>query len=139
MQILSTHLSNNTIDFWEVDYISPTGTFMGQKKNGITQHPRDLIDQNIITPILGMVQSLNISVASVLILSEAQRQCAGMYQRIDSHLNNAEQQQWLFEGGYPVLANIAISKRFPYPKIKVKGDVVADKTWWAAIPASVKK
>ncbi len=56
--------------------------------------------------MIGMVQSLNVSVASALILYEAQRQRqnAGMYQRANSMLPPQEQQRLLFEGGYPVLA-----------------------------------
>jgi tRNA (guanosine-2'-O-)-methyltransferase len=41
----------------------------------------DLADEHIIIPMLGMVQSLNVSVATAVILFEAQRQrlAAGMY------------------------------------------------------------
>jgi hypothetical protein len=62
--------------------------------------------------MIGMVQSLNVSVASALILYEAQRQRqnAGMYQRENSMLPEEEQQRLLFEGGYPVLAKVAKRK-----------------------------
>ena len=62
--------------------------------------------------MVGMVQSLNVSVASALILYEAQRQRqnAGMYKRESSTLAYAEQQRLLFEGGYPVLARVAKEK-----------------------------
>ena len=62
--------------------------------------------------MIGMVQSLNVSVASALILYEAQRQRqnAGMYQRANSMLPPQEQQRLLFEGGYPVLARVARQK-----------------------------
>ncbi len=62
--------------------------------------------------MVGMVQSLNVSVASALILYEAQRQRqnAGMYQRANSMLPPEEQQRLLFEGGYPVLARVAKQK-----------------------------
>ncbi|SQC57939.1 tRNA (Guanosine18-2'-O-) -methyltransferase [Klebsiella pneumoniae] len=67
--------------------------------------------------MIGMVQSLNVSVASALILYEAQRQRqnAGMYQRANSMLPPQEQQRLLFEGGYPVLARVARQKGLPYP------------------------
>ncbi len=50
--------------------------------------------------MIGMVQSLNVSVASALILYEAQRQRqnAGMYKRTHSVLAESEQQRLLFEG-----------------------------------------
>lgn len=82
---------------------------MGQEKTGITQEALDLADQDIIIPMIGMVQSLNVSVASALILYEAQRQRqnAGMYLRDNSMLPKEDQQRLLFEGGYPVLAKVA--------------------------------
>lgn len=74
MQILAIHLSDKAVDFREIDYTRPTCILMGQEKTGITQEALDLADQDIIIPMIGMVQSLNVSVASALILYEAQRQ-----------------------------------------------------------------
>ncbi|EHB9087072.1 tRNA (guanosine(18)-2'-O)-methyltransferase TrmH, partial [Salmonella enterica subsp. enterica serovar Enteritidis] len=73
MQILATHLSDKAVDFREIDYTRPTCILMGQEKTGITQEALDLADRDIIIPMIGMVQSLNVSVASALILYEAQR------------------------------------------------------------------
>lgn len=85
---------------------------MGQEKTGISREALDLADRDIIIPMIGMVQSLNVSVASALILYEAQRQRqnAGMYERSNSMLPEDEQQRLLFEGGYPVLARVAKQK-----------------------------
>ena len=105
MQILATNLSAKAVDFREIDYTRPTCILMGQEKTGITQEALDLADRDIIIPMIGMVQSLNVSVASALILYEAQRQRqnAGMYERSNSMLPEDEQQRLVFEGGYPVL------------------------------------
>lgn len=115
MQILATNLSAKAVDFREIDYTRPTCILMGQEKTGITQEALDLADQDIIIPMIGMVQSLNVSVASALILYEAQRQRqnAGMYERSNSMLPEDEQQRLLFEGGYPVLARVAKQKNCP--------------------------
>jgi tRNA (guanosine-2'-O-)-methyltransferase len=88
-----------------------------------------------------MVQSLNVSVASALILYEAQRQRqnAGMYQRRESTLEYSEQQRLLFEGGYPVLARVAKHKGLPYPEISDVGEVIADAEWWDSMQASVRR
>lgn len=112
MQVLATHLSAKAVDFREIDYTRPTCILMGQEKTGITGEALDLADQDIIIPMIGMVQSLNVSVASALILYEAQRQRqnAGMYERSNSMLPEEEQQRLLFEGGYPVLARVAKQK-----------------------------
>lgn len=141
MQILATHLSDKAVDFREVDYTRPTCILMGQEKTGITQEALELADRDIIIPMIGMVQSLNVSVASALILYEAQRQRqnAGMYQREESSLEYSEQQRLLFEGGYPVLARVAKHKGLPYPEINDRGEVVADPEWWAAMQSKARK
>ncbi|MGQ8709029.1 tRNA (guanosine(18)-2'-O)-methyltransferase TrmH [Serratia sp. TSA_198.1] len=141
MQILATHLSARAVDFREVDYTRPTCVLLGQEKTGITEEALALADQDIIIPMIGMVQSLNVSVASALILYEAQRQRhnAGMYLRTHSALDEEEQQRLLFEGGYPVLANVAKRKGLPRPQIDQQGQVVADTEWWATMQATVRR
>lgn len=141
MQILATNLSARAVDFREVDYTRPTCVLLGQEKTGITEEALALADQDIVIPMIGMVQSLNVSVASALILYEAQRQRqnAGLYRRDNSMLDEEEQQRLLFEGGYPVLANVAKRKGLPRPQIDEQGQVVASAEWWAAMQATVHK
>ncbi|MBW5826415.1 tRNA (guanosine(18)-2'-O)-methyltransferase TrmH [Yersinia kristensenii] len=135
MQILATHLSDKAVDFREIDYTRPTCILMGQEKTGISKEALAMADKDIIIPMIGMVQSLNVSVASALILYEAQRQRqnAGMYQRTQSVLSEDEQQRLLFEGGYPVLAQVAKRKGLPRPHIDEQGQVIADEQWWSAM------
>ncbi|HHR5882365.1 TPA: tRNA (guanosine(18)-2'-O)-methyltransferase TrmH [Providencia alcalifaciens] len=140
MQILVTNLSDTAVDFREIDYTRPTCIMVGQEKTGISDKALALADQHIIIPMVGMVQSLNVSVASALILYEAQRQrqLAGMYDRENSLLSEQEQQEWLFEGGYPVLAEVAKRKRLPRPFINQQGQIEADDAWWAQMQLSEK-
>ncbi|CVH44125.1 tRNA (guanosine(18)-2'-O)-methyltransferase [Serratia marcescens] len=141
MQILATNLSARAVDFREVDYTRPTCVLLGQEKTGITEEALALADRDIVIPMIGMVQSLNVSVASALILYEAQRQRqnAGLYRRDNSMLDEEEQQRLLFEGGYPVLANVAKRKGLPRPQINEQGQVIASAEWWAAMQATVRK
>lgn len=141
MQILATNLSARAVDFREVDYTRPTCVLLGQEKTGITEEALALADRDIVIPMIGMVQSLNVSVASALILYEAQRQRqnAGLYRRDNSMLDEEEQQRLLFEGGYPVLANVAKRKGLPRPQIDEQGQVVASAEWWATMQATVRK
>ncbi|MGV7091558.1 tRNA (guanosine(18)-2'-O)-methyltransferase TrmH [Siccibacter turicensis] len=138
MQVLATHLSDRAVDFRDIDYTRPTCILLGQEKTGITREALDLADRDIIIPMTGMVQSLNVSVASALILYEAQRQRqnAGMYHRDNSMLPVDEQQRLLFEGGYPVLARVAKRKGLPYPHVDESGEIVADATWWATMQSA---
>ena len=141
MQILATNLSEKAVDFRTIDYTRPTCILLGQEKTGITPEALALADSDIVIPMVGMVQSLNVSVASALILYEAQRQRqnAGMYQRTTSVLKEKEQQRLLFEGGYPVLANVALRKKLPRPFIDDTGSIVADDAWWAAMQMTVAR
>lgn len=138
MQVLATHLSDSAVDFRQIDYTRPTCILMGQEKTGITPQALALADHDIIVPMVGMVQSLNVSVACALILYEAQRQrqLAGMYQCTHSALDIDEQQRLLFEGGYPVLARVAQRKGLPRPQIDEQGQIVADPQWWATMQAT---
>ncbi len=137
MQVLATNLSDTAIDFREVDYTKPTAIILGGEKNGITQEALNLADQDIIIPMVGMVQSLNVSVASALILYEAQRQRqnAGMYDQATTQLPDEVVHRILFERGHPVLAKVARRKSLPYPPLDNEGQIVADDAWWATMQA----
>ncbi|MCL9780334.1 tRNA (guanosine(18)-2'-O)-methyltransferase TrmH [Vibrio sp. S4M6] len=132
MQILVTHLSDTAVDFREIDYTQPTAIILGGEKFGTSANAIELADQDIIIPMAGMVQSLNVSVASAIILFEAQRQrqAKGMYQRQTSALGKETIHRILFERGHPVLARVAKSKSLPYPPLDEHGQVVADSEWW---------
>lgn len=135
MQVLVTHLSDKAVDFREVDYTKPTAILFGQEKYGATDDAIALCDQEIVIPMVGMVQSLNVSVAAALVLYEAQRQRqnAGMYDK--QQLSETECQRILFEGGYPVLAKVCKARDLPYPSIDEQGNIAADEIWWEKIRA----
>ena len=76
--------------------------------------------------MLGMVQSLNVSVANAIILYEAQRQrmAAGLYDTI--HLSPEVYEKTLFEWMYPDLAELCRKKGFSYPPLDEHGDVAGE-------------
>ncbi len=80
-QVVATHLGANSISFREVDYTIPTIIIMGNEKEGVSSELISQADRTITIPMQGMVQSLNVSVATALVLYEAQRQLEnkGMY------------------------------------------------------------
>lgn len=130
MQVLVTHLSDDAVDFREIDYTKPTAILLGQEKYGATDEAIALADQPIVIPMMGMVQSLNVSAAAAVVLYEAQRQrqLAGFYDK--QHLSEEECQTMLFEGGYPVLQKVCKKKKLPYPRIDENGQIDADDKWW---------
>jgi tRNA (guanosine-2'-O-)-methyltransferase len=81
MTIYAAHLSAAAVDYRTVDYVGSCAIVIGNEREGVSSGAADLADQHIIIPMLGMVQSLNVSVATAVILFEAQRQrlAAGRY------------------------------------------------------------
>jgi tRNA (guanosine-2'-O-)-methyltransferase len=133
MQILVTNLSPTAVDFRDIDYTIPTAIILGQEKHGVTEAAISLADQDIIVPMVGMVQSLNVSVAAALILYEAQRQrqISGMY--ATQQLSEQACQEVLFKGGFPRLQDLCDRKGLNYPHIDKSGFIDADDAWWEKI------
>ncbi|RAH17836.1 tRNA (guanosine(18)-2'-O)-methyltransferase TrmH, partial [Vibrio vulnificus] len=133
MQVLVTNLSDSAVDFRQIDYTQPTAIILGSEKIGVSEQAKALADQDIIIPMVGMVQSLNVSVACAVILYEAQRQreAAGMYQNDESSIDAETINRILFERGHPVLAKVAKRKGLAYPPLDDAGQIVADPEWWA--------
>lgn len=130
MQILVTNLSDKAVDFREIDYTKPTAIILGQEKFGASDIAKELADEDIVIPMVGMVQSLNVSVANAVVLYEAQRQreLAGMYNK--PTISEDIRQRMLFEGGHPIFATACRTKGLPYPKIDEEGQIVAPDEWW---------
>ncbi len=81
-RLYAAHFSERAVDFREPDYTQPTAIVMGTEKFGVSAETLEMVDGEVVIPMLGMTQSLNVSVATALILFEAQRQrqAAGMYE-----------------------------------------------------------
>ncbi|OQX50103.1 MAG: tRNA (guanine-N2)-dimethyltransferase [Epsilonproteobacteria bacterium 4484_20] len=73
-QVIVTHLESRAVSFREVDYTLPTIIVMGNEKEGVSPEITALADHVVVIPMMGMVQSLNVSVSAAVILYEAQRQ-----------------------------------------------------------------
>ena len=80
-QVVVTHLEERAVSFRDIDYTKPTLLVMGNEKEGVSPEVIAEATDVIVIPMQGMVQSLNVSVATALILYEAQRQLenAGKY------------------------------------------------------------
>ncbi len=137
MQVLVTNFSDTAIDFREVDYCKPSAIVVGQEKYGVSSTAIDMADQAIKIPMMGMVQSLNVSVATALILYEAQRQrqLAGMYEGCS--LSEEKCQYVLFSMGYPDLYRHWKLRDLPLPHINEAGEVIADEQWWKTMQQAV--
>lgn len=79
-KIFCTHLSQDAVDLYALDFTGSVALVFGNEHAGITDDLIRHCDGNFIIPQVGMIQSLNISVACAVTVYEAFRQ-----KRIASH------------------------------------------------------
>ncbi|MEE4244046.1 MAG: tRNA (guanosine(18)-2'-O)-methyltransferase TrmH [Kangiellaceae bacterium] len=128
MQVLAAHFSDQAVDFRSIDYTKPTCILMGAEKEGVTEEAAAAVDQHIIIPMLGMVQSLNVSVASATILYEAQRQRAAANMYGERKISDATFERLSFEWLHPQVMRFCQKHKLRYPKLNEQGDI-DDQEW----------
>ncbi|MCG8470637.1 MAG: tRNA (guanosine(18)-2'-O)-methyltransferase TrmH [Desulfobacterales bacterium] len=123
-RILCAHFDETAVDFRTVDYTQPTAIVVGAELDGISEEAISKADGSIIVPMLGMVQSLNVSVATALILYEAQRQRMekGMY--ASRSMDDETYETLLFEWGYPRLVPYYKRQGLSYPPMDEEGHLI---------------
>jgi tRNA (guanosine-2'-O-)-methyltransferase len=79
--ILTTHLSSDAIGLHQIDFTQSIALVFGNEHSGVSDEIRAMADGNFIIPQVGIIKSLNISVACAVTLYEAFRQksLAGHY------------------------------------------------------------
>ena len=80
-KIWATHLSSDAKDLYALNLAEPAAMVFGNEQLGVSDEICKLADGNFIIPMVGMIPSLNVSVACAVSLYEAyrQRQRAGLY------------------------------------------------------------
>lgn len=120
-RVYAAHPTAGASDFRAPDYTRPTAFLLGSELHGLGDEALRLADEAILIPMSGMVRSLNVSVASALLLFEAQRQRegAGLYRR--GRLDPERRRALLFEWAYPRLARKLTEEGRPYPELRDDG------------------
>lgn len=99
-KILTTHLSESSVSLYELDLTQKMALVFGNEHGGVSEEIRALADGNFLIPQVGIIQSLNISVACAVTLYEAyrQRSAAGFYDQPSLPAERVEQlkQEWGF-------------------------------------------
>jgi tRNA (guanosine-2'-O-)-methyltransferase len=82
-RILTTHLSNDAVSIYRVNFTEPLALVFGNEHSGVSEEMVALADGSIIIPQVGIIKSLNISVACAVTVYEAMRQkmVAGQYDK----------------------------------------------------------
>lgn len=73
IRILTAQLQDSTV-YYGTDMTLPTAIIMGTEATGLTQQWRKASDAHIRIPMLGRLDSLNVSVSAAILLYEAVRQ-----------------------------------------------------------------
>ena len=100
-KILTTHLGTDSIDLYKIDFTGSIALVFGNEHSGVSDEIRPYADGNFVIPQVGIIRSLNISVACAVCLYEAFRQKkeAGHYNGRDRNDANFNQlmQDWEME------------------------------------------
>jgi tRNA (guanosine-2'-O-)-methyltransferase len=82
-KIYTTHLSSDAVDLYDMNLSESVALVFGNEHSGVSDELIELCNGNFIIPQVGIIKSLNISVACAVSLYEAYRQkkIAGHYDR----------------------------------------------------------
>jgi len=100
-QILATRIDDKARSLYDCDFTKPTAIVMGNEHRGISDEVIQLADNTVYIPMMGMAESLNVSVASAVCLFEAfrQRQKAGLYSepQLSPEALGSKRLEWLLK------------------------------------------
>ncbi len=116
-QLIAAHPEGNARDYREIDYTRPTALMLGAELRGLGRQALECADARVCVPMVGMVESLNVSVAAATILFEAQRQRADADLYSTSRLDRAVYDKTLFEWAHPAVARYCRRHELPYPAL----------------------
>ncbi len=132
-KVYAATLSDRAVDYRTLDYTQPSAILLGAEKWGVSETAVDMADEHIIVPMMGMVESYNVSVAGAIILAEAQRQrdLAGLYN--ESRMDSELYEKTLFEWAQPQIAQFCKDRRLAYPELTEDGDIVNPSEWYRMV------
>jgi tRNA (guanosine-2'-O-)-methyltransferase len=89
-RIMVAALTEDAVDLHDVDMTEPVALLFGNEHRGASPEAIAQADGAMYIPMMGMVESLNISVACAVTLYEAQRQLAAAGRYESSGLSETE-------------------------------------------------
>lgn len=98
VNIFTTRLRKDATNLYALNFCQPMALVFGNEKEGVSTTAESLSDGNFIIPQVGMIKSLNISVACAVTLYECyrQRDACGMYHQPAHNAQSMElYQKWL--------------------------------------------
>lgn len=135
-KVCVANFSDRAIDFRSYDFTQPTAIMMGNELTGVTETAADMADEHLTIPMLGMVQSFNVSVAAALLLSEAERQRSmkGMFD--ERRISDKDYERLLFEWSHPLYARICKEQGWERPETREDGELANPQAFSAKVNAA---
>jgi tRNA (guanosine-2'-O-)-methyltransferase len=102
-KVFTTHLSSDAADLYDLDLTEPVALVFGNEHSGVSEEILAYSDGNFIIPQVGIIRSLNISVACAVSVYEAfrQKRNAGHYAEMKLQGASLEmlKKEWGFYAG----------------------------------------
>lgn len=138
-KVCVANFSDRAIDFRDYDFTQPTAIMMGNELTGVTDVAAAMADEHLTIPMLGMVQSFNVSVAAALLLSEAERQRSmkGMFD--ERRISDSDYERLLFKWSHPLYARICKEMGWKYPETREDGELADPQGFSARVNATGKR
>lgn len=133
-RIYAAQFSDRAIDYRDADFTQPCALVLGNELDGVSDEAAEEADEHVIVPMMGMVESLNVSAACAIILAEAQRQRseAGMFER--RRLPDEEYERLLFRWCQPQITRYCDDRNLPYPPFDIEtGELVDGVSWMTEV------
>ncbi|SFM40559.1 tRNA (guanosine(18)-2'-O)-methyltransferase TrmH [Marinobacter zhejiangensis] len=133
-KLYAAQLSDRAVDYRDVDFTVPCAVIMGNEVDGVSPAAADVADEHIVIPMMGMVESLNVSAACSIILAEAQRQrkVAGLFDQ--RRLPDDDYLHLLFSWCQPTVKRYCDDRNLPYPPFDPEtGDLIDGVGWMEAV------
>ena len=132
-QVVAAQLGASSVDYRQLDYTRPTALLLGAERDGVSEVGQRRATHSVTVPMVGMVESFNVSVAAGIILAEVhrQREQAGLYQgpRMEATLY----QRLFFEWGHPVVRDFCRERGLAYPALDDEGEIDNPAAWYASV------
>ena len=105
-----------------MDFTKKVALLVGNELGGLSQEVIAEADERLFVPLHGMVASLNVSVATGIILYEAEKQrlAAGFYK--NRRLEETRFRKLLFEWAYPRVSEYCRKHAIAYPALDKSGN-----------------
>lgn len=87
--VYTTHLADDSVEIYDLDFTESIALVFGNETFGVNEEIRNYSNGNFIIPQVGIIKSLNISVACAVTLYEAFRQKKAKGHYLESRMSEA--------------------------------------------------